>query len=292
MQTTFGQFTETESTEAFALQNAKLLKVRLGGTTVQAKLGSMVAYQGEVSFEHAGAGGVSRLIKKAVTGEGATLMRVRGDGDVFLADEAKDVHLVRLEDDELTVNGPNLLAFEDGIDWDVHRVQGAGAAAGGLFNLALRGTGWVALLTDGPPVRLDVAEAPTFADAQAAVAWSAGVSTSLKTDFKLKNLIGRASGETFQLRSPAADGSSSSRARAARSWPRARASWRVRGGETEGQSPQSRASPREVDSAPRCRSTRAAPSAAPPTSSAASGRSCSCGSSPPGRRASPSWSAR
>ena len=199
MQSTFGQFSETESTEAFALQNAKLLKVHLQGTTVQAKLGSMVAYQGDVTFEHAGAGGVSRLIKKAVTGEGATLMKVTGDGDVFLADEAKDVHLVRLTDDALTVNGPNLLAFEDGIDWDVHRVQGAGATAGGLFNLALRGTGWVALLTDGPPVRLDVAEAPTFADAQAAVAWSAGVSTALKADFKLKNLIGRASGETFQL---------------------------------------------------------------------------------------------
>jgi uncharacterized protein (AIM24 family) len=199
MQSSFGEFSETRSTDAFALQNAKLLKVRLAGATVQAKAGSMVAYQGDVSFEHAGAGGVSRFIKKAVTGEGTELMRVSGQGEVFLADTAQDVHLVRLTDDAMTVNGPNLLAFEDGIEWDVHRVQGVGMAAGGLFNLALRGTGWVALLTDGPPVRLDVAEAPTFADAQAAVAWSAGVTTALKTDFKLKNLIGRSSGETFQL---------------------------------------------------------------------------------------------
>jgi uncharacterized protein (AIM24 family) len=199
MQSSFGEFSETRSTDAFALQNAKLLKVRLAGATVQAKVGSMVAYQGDVTFEHAGAGGVSRFIKKAVTGEGTELMRVSGQGEVFLADTAQDVHLVRLTDDAMTVNGPNLLAFEDGIEWDVHRVQGVGMAAGGLFNLALRGTGWVALLTDGPPVRLDVAEAPTFADAQAAVAWSAGVTTALKTDFKLKNLIGRSSGETFQL---------------------------------------------------------------------------------------------
>jgi uncharacterized protein (AIM24 family) len=199
MQSSFGEFSETRSTDAFALQNAKLLKVRLAGATVQAKVGSMVAYQGDVTFEHAGAGGVSRFIKKAVTGEGTELMRVSGQGEVFLADTAQDVHLMRLTDDAMTVNGPNLLAFEDGIEWDVHRVQGVGMAAGGLFNLALRGTGWVALLTDGPPVRLDVAEAPTFADAQAAVAWSAGVTTALKTDFKLKNLIGRSSGETFQL---------------------------------------------------------------------------------------------
>ena len=71
--------------------------------------------------------------------------------------------------------------------------------AGGLFNLELRGTGWVAILSDGPPVLLNVASAPTFADAQAAITWSSGVSTSIKTDFKMKNLIGRGSGETVQM---------------------------------------------------------------------------------------------
>jgi hypothetical protein len=45
------QFAETQSTEAFALQNSKLLKVSLRDVTVQAKLGSMVAYQGEVKFD-------------------------------------------------------------------------------------------------------------------------------------------------------------------------------------------------------------------------------------------------
>ncbi len=47
-------FKETETGEAFSLQNSKLLKVELADVTVQAKLGSMVAYQGEVKFEHAG----------------------------------------------------------------------------------------------------------------------------------------------------------------------------------------------------------------------------------------------
>ena len=45
---------------------------------------------------------------------------------------------------------------------------------GGLFNMALHGTGWVAILSDGPPVLLNVAAAPTFADAQAAITWSLG----------------------------------------------------------------------------------------------------------------------
>jgi len=200
VQTTLAQFNETQSQDAFALQNSKLLKVRLDAGTIQAKAGSMVAYQGNVSFEHAGSGGLGRMLKKAVTGEGTTLMKMTGSGEVFLAHHAQDVHLLYLENDFITVNGPNLLAFDADIDWDIKRLSGAGGAmAGGLYNLELRGTGWVAILSDGPPVLLNVASAPTFADAQAAITWSSGVSTSLKTDFKMKDLIGKSSGETLQM---------------------------------------------------------------------------------------------
>jgi uncharacterized protein (AIM24 family) len=201
VQTTLGQYNEVESQQAFALQNSKLLKIELNQVTVQAKLGSMVAYQGEVTFEHAGSGGMSRMLKKAVTGEGQSLMKISGTGEVFVADTAQDIHLIYLENDSITVNGPNLLAFDSGIDWDIKRLSGgaAGAMAGGLFNTELKGTGWVAILSDGPPVLLNVASAPTFADAQAAVTWSSGVTCGLKTDFKMKNLIGRGSGESLQL---------------------------------------------------------------------------------------------
>jgi len=200
VQSDLDQYRETTSTEAFALQNSKLLKVHLDQVTIQAKLGSMVAYQGDVKFEHAGMGGIGRMLKKAVTGEGQSLMKVSGQGEVFLADTAQDVHLLRLDDDRITVNGLNVLAFDAGIDWDIERVKSvSGMMGGGLFNTRLEGTGWVAVLSDGPPVRLDVTEGATFADAQAAVAWSSGVTTSLKTDVSVKTLIGRGSGETFQI---------------------------------------------------------------------------------------------
>jgi uncharacterized protein (AIM24 family) len=200
MQTTLAQYNETQSTDNFALQNSKLLKVSLSGNTIQAKQGSMVAYQGEASFEHAGSGGMSRMLKKAVTGEGQDLMKISGSGEVFLADQAQDIHLLYLEGEKITVNGPNLLAFDADIDWDIERVQGAsGMMGGGLYNTSLQGTGWVAILSDGPPVLLNVSSAPTFADAQAAITWSQGVSTSLKTDIKMKNLIGKSSGETVQM---------------------------------------------------------------------------------------------
>src|SRR3954467_12503545 len=200
MQTTLAQYNETQSSDGFTLQNSKLLKVSLKDNTIQAKLGSMVAYQGDVTFEHAGSGGMSRMLKKALTGEGQNLMKVSGTGEVFLADTAQDVHLIYLEGEKITVNGPNLLAFDAAMDWDIERVQGAsGTMGGGLYNTALRGAGWVAILSDGPPVLLNVASAPTFADAQAAITWSEGVTTSIRTDFKMKNLVGRGSGETIQM---------------------------------------------------------------------------------------------
>ena len=201
MQTTLGQYNEVQATQAFTLQNSKLLKISLQQVTVQAKLGSMVAYQGDVRFEHAGSGGLGRMLKKAVTGEGTQLMKITGTGEVFVADTAQDIHLIYLENDMITVNGPNLLAFDAGIEWDIKRIQGgmAAAAAGGLYNMSLHGTGWVAILSDGPPVLLNVAQAPTFADAQAAITWSSGVQIQPKVDANLKTFIGRGSGETFQL---------------------------------------------------------------------------------------------
>ena len=194
------QFKETETGETFSLQNEKLLKVELAGVTIQAKAGTMVAYQGEVKFEHAGSGGMGRLLKKMATGEGVTLMKVSGTGEVFLAEQAQEIHLVKLDDDSITVNGTNLLAFDAGIDWDIKKVEGgSGVLAGGLFNVVLSGTGTVAVLSDGPPLLLQVEEAPTFADPSAAITWSSGVKSSVKTDVQLKTLIGKASGESIQL---------------------------------------------------------------------------------------------
>ncbi len=194
------QFAETQSTESFALQNSKLLKVSLRDVTIQAKLGSMVAYQGEVKFEHAGAGGMARLVKKMTTGEDVKFMKCTGSGELFLAEQAQEIHILRLDDDQITCNGANLLAFDAGIDWDITRVEGAGGLlTGGLFNVSLKGTGFVALLSDGPPVLLDVGDAPTFADPQAAITWSSGVRTSMKTDINVKTLIGRGSGESIQV---------------------------------------------------------------------------------------------
>src|ERR671920_3083 len=86
---------------------------------------------GDVTFEHAGSGGMGRMLKKAVSGEGTTLMKMSGTGEVFLADQAQEIHLIYLENDAITVNGSNLLAFDSGIDWDIKRVEGVSGRVGG-----------------------------------------------------------------------------------------------------------------------------------------------------------------
>ena len=201
MQTTLGQFNETQSQDAFALQNSKLLKVALEPVTIQAKLGSMVAYQGDVTFEHAGSGGMGRMLKKAVTGEGQQLMKMTGRGEVFLADQAQDIHLIYLENDMITVNGPNLLAFDTGIDWDIRRVEGAsGMMGGGLYNMALQRHG-----LGRDPLRrpAGAAQRRRGADVRRRAGRDhvvlAASRPAIKTDFKMKNLIGRGSGESVQM---------------------------------------------------------------------------------------------
>jgi uncharacterized protein (AIM24 family) len=194
------EFKETEGGRPFTLQNSKCLKVELSELEIQAKLGSMVAYQGDVRFEHAGSGGLRRMAKKAVTGEGASLMKISGSGEVFLADLAQDIQVLELQNEAITVNGANLLAFDAGIDWDIKRVEGAaGILGGGLYNTHLEGSGFVALISDGPPVLLTLDGEGAYADPQAAITWSEGVSASVKTDVNVKTLIGRGSGETVQM---------------------------------------------------------------------------------------------
>jgi uncharacterized protein (AIM24 family) len=196
-ETNLEQYREVTPAGRFTLQNTSLLKVRLDNEAIQAKLGSMVAYQGDVRFEHQG-GGLGRFFKKALTGEGVKLMSATGTGDLFLAQNARKIMVIDLQNERMTVNGDSILAFEGDVDWDIRRVEGAGRLAGGLFNVVLEGTGKVAVTSHGDPVLLD-ANTPTFADPDSAIAWSGNVRTSIRSDVSFKTFMGRGSGETFQI---------------------------------------------------------------------------------------------
>ena len=197
----FSDHKENASQDPFSLQNKKLLKIQMAYGPVWAKTGSMVAYQGDVKFVNAGSGGLDRLIKSKLTGEGVDMMQCTGVGELFVADQAAEIQVMYLENDMISVNGASVLAFSSSIDWDIHRVQARGGLmTGGMFNVSLRGTGYVAVTTKGEPVALDVASAPTFADAQAVVLWTAGVSMDIRVDTGgLKSMLRGGSGELIQM---------------------------------------------------------------------------------------------
>ncbi len=193
----FGQIDTTKGA-SMTLANKDVLKVALDGELL-ARQGAMIAYQGAVDFAYEGAGSVGRFLKKALTGEGVPLMKCTGRGDVYLAHDAHDLHLVDLEGDSLTVGGAHVVAFEPSLSWDVKRVEGVGMLAGGLFNMVFTGRGRLCLSAYGAPVVLDAAAAPTFVDLQSAIAWSSSLQTSLRRTATAGALIGRGSGEAFQL---------------------------------------------------------------------------------------------
>ena len=118
---------EVEVQDAFILQNKKLLKVNMAasGGQVLCKTGSMIAYQGQMSFTRQGSGGVDKWIKKKMTGEQFTLMQVDGQGDLFLADAANDLVLLYLNNEAIGVESLNLLAFTPSIAWDIKMIKGA-----------------------------------------------------------------------------------------------------------------------------------------------------------------------
>lgn len=192
------------SSEAFELKNPHLLEVRLNGL-VWAKAGAMVARTGQVKFTRQGLmeQGLGNLLKKAVSGEGMQLMRMEGQGRVYLADAGKKVTLLRLDNETIFVNGNDVLALESSVDNQITMMKRvAGMVSGGLFNVRLSGSGVVAVTSHYEPLILKVSAAtgPVFTDPNATVAWSGSLSPEIATDISFKTLMGRGSGESIQLK--------------------------------------------------------------------------------------------
>ena len=186
----------------FELEGDRTLEINLNGS-VWTKMGSMIAYRGDVKFTREGImeGGAGKLLKKIVSGEGARLTRATGAGSVYLADSGKKVTILNLDGDSIYVNGNDVLAFQDGIDWDIKMMKKVTAMmAGGLFNIKLTGKGMIAITTHYDPITLSVSpDSPVISDPNATVAWSGSLEPEFRTDVSLKTFMGRGSGESIQM---------------------------------------------------------------------------------------------
>ncbi len=186
----------------FAAQNDRLLDVALNGT-IWMRTGAMVGYYGVIKFTREGVfeHGVRKLMKKGATGEGASLTKAVGQGNLYLADQGKKISIIDLCGQAMVVNGKNILAFEESVHWDISFLkQFAAVVAGGWFNVRLHGAGMAAITTHFDPIVLRVTPGrPVMTDMNATVAWSGGLTPQFKTDINRQTMIGRSSGETVQM---------------------------------------------------------------------------------------------
>lgn len=193
---------DDEENEFFELETSRMLEVNLT-ELVWAKMGSMVAYTGKIKFERERVleHGLGKMFKKAFTGEGTSLMKATGTGQLYLADQGKKITVFDLNNESITVNGNDLLAFEPSVKWDIKLMRKvAGMMSGGLFNVKLQGTGKVAITTHFDPLTLIVRPgAPVITDPNATVAWSGNLTPEFKTDISVRTFLGRGSGESIQM---------------------------------------------------------------------------------------------
>ncbi|WP_339133822.1 MAG: AIM24 family protein [Candidatus Electrothrix sp. GW3-4] len=187
----------------FELENERMLEINLENE-LWIKTGAMISYTGEIRFEREGVleKGLSKFLKKAVSGEGARLTKAIGQGSMYLADQGKKIILLELMDEAIFVNGNDILALETSIDWDINIMKKVTAVmAGGLFNVRLDGRGIIAITSHYDPLTLRVTpDKPVVTDPNATIAWSGSLQPELKTDISLKTLLGRGSGESIQMK--------------------------------------------------------------------------------------------
>ena len=186
----------------FELESPYMLEVNLNGT-VWTKMGSMIAYVGNIKFVREGIleKGLGKFLKKAVTGEGTKLTKAEGQGRLYLADSGKRISILNLQNESIFVNGNDLLALEENIEWDIKMMYSiAGMMAGGLFNVKLTGTGMIAITSHFQPMTLRVTpDQPVTTDPNATIAWSGNLMPEFRKDISLKTFFGRGSGESIQM---------------------------------------------------------------------------------------------
>lgn len=191
----------TQINDRMSNHGSRMAKVVLQpGWDCFAKTGSMVAMEGLLDLMP-DPPSLRERFTAFRTGEHMHLMQISGQGIVYLADYGNDVIVLQLANEGISVNARNVLAFDANLEWKVERQEGLKMfSGGGLYNVVIRGQGWVAITSKGTPAMLNCAEAPTAVDTDALVGYTVGLRTKLKKTGSLAGkMVGRDTGEQFQL---------------------------------------------------------------------------------------------
>jgi len=199
---------------AFTRLTSKMVRAEVvPGRQLFSQRGAMLAYTGEVSFTPSltdGQGGLGSMLGRRVAHEAVPLMVVEGSGAVMLGHGGHHAHVIDLAGERLHVEADRLLAFEGSLEQGTMFMGSQGGVMGvirgqvtgqGLFTTTLTGYGSVAVLAHGGVFELPISEAggPVHVDPQAYVAHRGDVRNKLSTAVGWREMVGRGSGEGFQL---------------------------------------------------------------------------------------------
>lgn len=198
---------------AFREVNSKMVEATvMPGQRLFSQRGAMLAYQGEVSFTPntmGGQGGIASMIGRRAAGEDTPLMTVEGSGTVLFGHGGHHVQVIQLTGDTLYVEADRLLAFEGTLQQGTMFMGSQGGVMGmvrgqisgqGLFTTTLKGHGAVAVMAHGGVFEIPITpQRPVYVDPQAYVAHHGDVRNKLSTALGWRDMVGRGSGEAFQL---------------------------------------------------------------------------------------------
>lgn len=197
----------------FTKINGKMVEAQVfPGQRVFSQRGAMLAYTGQVTFTPnmmGGQGGVMSMIGRRIANEDTPLMTVEGQGRVMFGHGGHHVHVIDLTGDTLYVEADRLLAFDGTLQQSTMFMGSQGGVMGmvrgqvtgqGLFTTQLSGQGSVAVMAHGGVIELPISpQQPIHVDPQAYVAHRGQVQNKLSSALGWRDMIGRGSGEAFQL---------------------------------------------------------------------------------------------
>ncbi|WP_424211742.1 AIM24 family protein [Streptomyces sp. BI20] len=193
--------------------NSRVVEARVvPGQKLYSQRGAMLAYRGSVSFTPdlaGGQGGITGAIGRRIAGEQTPLMTVEGEGTVMFGHGGHHIQVINLQGDTLYVEADRLLAFDGTLRQGTMFMGSQGGVMGlvrgqvtgqGLFTTTLQGHGSVAVMAHGGVVELPITpQRPVHVDPQAYVAHHGDVRNKLSTALGWRDMVGRGSGEAFQL---------------------------------------------------------------------------------------------
>jgi uncharacterized protein (AIM24 family) len=178
------------ASRTFALHENGFLEINFR-RSVYVKRGTVSSYSGNLRFS-----GETGLVGTTA----ATLVKVDGEGRIFLYDKGSQTFLLDLDNEFIYVEGANLLALEESLSYRVEPIYDS-TYQRKIDTLKIFGRGSLALATSIEPLTLRVTrDYPLSLSSSALVAWTGNLIPTVIDDSSLENVMIGSNEQGFKIR--------------------------------------------------------------------------------------------